>query len=186
MRKAIALSEAVSPCVLWIDEIEKAFVGVNGDSGGSDVSKRMFGAFLTWMQEKEKPVFVFATANDITSLPPELLRKGRFDEIFSVGLPNQKEREEIFKVHLKKVKNNTVFDLKRLSEKTEKFIGAEIESVVKEALENAFLDSSTITTESLLQLIDKMTPMAISQKSKIEEYEKKIRELQVQSASNFD
>ena len=94
LRNAIALAEAISPCVLWIDELEKAFAGIGGSGGGAEVTIRLFGNFLTWMQEKESPTFVVATANDITHLPPELLRKGRFDEIFYVGLPNDKEREK--------------------------------------------------------------------------------------------
>ncbi len=102
LRSAIALAEAISPCVLWIDELEKAFAGIGGSGGGAEVTTRLFGNFLTWMQEKESPTFVVATANDITKLPPELLRKGRFDEIFYVGLPNKEEREKIFNIHIKK------------------------------------------------------------------------------------
>lgn len=102
LRNAIALAEAISPCVLWIDELEKAFAGIGGSGGGAEVTTRLFGNFLTWMQEKDSPTFVVATANDITQLPPELLRKGRFDEIFYVGLPNSVEREKIFQIHIKK------------------------------------------------------------------------------------
>ena len=97
MRKAIRLAEATSPCVLWIDELEKAFAGIGGDGSGAEVTTRLFGSFLTWLQEKESPVFVVATANDITKLPPELLRKGRFDEIFYVGLPQKEERRKILR-----------------------------------------------------------------------------------------
>ena len=100
MRRAIALAEAISPCILWIDELEKAFAGVNGS--GSEVTVRLFGTFLTWMQEKTSPAFVVATANDITKLPPELMRKGRFDEIFYVGLPKPEERQKIFEIHINK------------------------------------------------------------------------------------
>ena len=102
LRNAIALAEAISPCVLWIDELEKAFAGIGGGGGGAEVTTRLFGNFLTWMQEKDSPTFVVATANDITKLPPELLRKGRFDEIFYVGLPNDQEREKIFQIHVAK------------------------------------------------------------------------------------
>ena len=104
MRKALKLSEAISPCVLWIDEIEKAFSGVGGSSGGSDVTTRLFGQFLTWMQEKENTVFIVATANDISKIPPEFLRKGRFDELFYVDFPNDEERRKIIEIHLKKRK----------------------------------------------------------------------------------
>ncbi len=102
LRRALSLAEAVSPCVLWVDEMEKAFAGINGNSGGSEVTTRLFGNFLTWMQEKKAPVFVVATANDITRLPAELLRKGRFDEIYYVGLPKEEERRNIFEIHIRK------------------------------------------------------------------------------------
>jgi SpoVK/Ycf46/Vps4 family AAA+-type ATPase len=100
MRKAIRLADAISPCVLWVDELEKAFAGIGG--GGSEVTTRLFGTFLTWMQEKTSPVFVLATANKINDLPPELLRKGRFDEIFYVDFPNDEERKKIFEIHIGK------------------------------------------------------------------------------------
>lgn len=102
LRRAIELAEAISPCVLWIDELEKAFAGVGGEGSGAEVTTRLLGSFLTWLQEKETPVFVVATANDITKLPPELLRKGRFDEIFYVGLPSAIERQKIFEIHIKR------------------------------------------------------------------------------------
>ena len=121
LRSAIALAEAISPCVLWIDELEKAFAGIGGSGGGAEVTTRLFGNFLTWMQEKESPTFVVATANDITKLPPELLRKGRFDEIFYVGLPNKEEREKIFNIHIQKrspqdLKNIRVKELVSITE----------------------------------------------------------------------
>lgn len=102
LRSAIALAEAISPCVLWVDELEKAFAGIGGMGGAAEVTTRLFGNFLTWMQEKDSATFVTATANDITKLPPELLRKGRFDEIFYVGLPDSTEREKIFRIHINK------------------------------------------------------------------------------------
>lgn len=107
MRKAIALAEAIAPCVLWIDELEKAFSGI-GSAGGAEVTTRLFGQFLTWMQDKRSAVFVVATANNILNLPPELLRKGRFDEIFYVGLPKAEERENILKIHIKKRKKRKI------------------------------------------------------------------------------
>ena len=95
------------PCVLWVDELEKAFAGIGGTGGGADITTRLFGNFLTWMQEKKSAAFVVATANDITKLPPELLRKGRFDEIFYVGLPNDKERKKIFEITFPSAANRT-------------------------------------------------------------------------------
>ena len=100
MRRAIALAEAISPCVLWVDELEKAFAGIRGLGGAAEVTTRLFGQFLTWMQEKTSAVFVVATANDIMKLPPELMRKGRFDEIFYVQLPKEDERQKIFEIHI--------------------------------------------------------------------------------------
>ncbi len=138
MRKAIALAEAISPCVLWIDELEKAFAGINGS--GNEVTVRLFGTFLTWMQEKSSPSFVIATANDIMKLPPELLRKGRFDEIFYVDLPNAEERMKIFEIHIKKRRNQDLaeIDLQYLAENTRGYSGADIEGVVRDAVENVF------------------------------------------------
>lgn len=129
LRKAISLAEAISPCVLWIDELEKAFAGIGESGGGAEVTTRLFGNFLTWMQEKSSSVFVVATANNITKLPPELLRKGRFDEIFYVGLPNPKEREKIFRIHIEKRRKQDIedIDIKTLVNKTDGFSGADIE-----------------------------------------------------------
>lgn len=145
LRSAIALAEAISPCVLWIDELEKAFAGIGGSGGGAEVTTRLFGNFLTWMQEKESPTFVVATANDITQLPPELLRKGRFDEIFYVGLPNKEEREKIFNIHIKKRRPQDLKNIRvnELVSMTEGFSGADIEGVVKDAIESAFAEDKT-------------------------------------------
>ena len=140
LRKAIRIAESLSPCVLWLDEIEKGFSGVAG-GGASDAgtSARVFGGFLTWLQEKTKPVFVVATSNNIADLPPELLRKGRFDEIFFVDLPDAVERELIFKIHLQKKKRDPAkYDLKRLAAATEGFSGAEIEAAIIEGMYESF------------------------------------------------
>lgn len=144
MRKAIRLAEAISPCVLWVDELEKAFAGIGSGGSGSEVTTRLFGAFLTWMQEKTSPAFVVATANDITKLPPELMRKGRFDEIFYVALPNLEERRRIFEIHLKKRRKDDVagIDLEKLVRQTEGYSGADIEGVVGESVESAFVKGS--------------------------------------------
>lgn len=156
MRKAIRLAEAISPCVLWVDELEKAFAGIGNNSGGGEVTTRLFGAFLTWMQEKLSAAFVVATANDITKLPPELLRKGRFDEIFYVPLPNEEERRKIFEIHLNKRRKKDVLkiDINRLVSATEGYSGADIEGVVGESVEVAFVKGSTeLTTDDILNCI---------------------------------
>ncbi len=135
IRRCIQLSEAVSPCILWIDEIDKAFGGVSGFQGDSGTQLRVFGTFVTWLQEKEKPVFVIATANDPKNLPPELWRKGRYDEVFFVDLPSSDEREEIFKIHLEnRGQNINHLNLKELAQNSQGYTGAEIEQAVKDAI----------------------------------------------------
>ena len=156
MRKAIAMAEAIAPCVVWIDELEKGFAGVGGDGGGADVTTRLFGSLLTWMQEKESAAFVVATANDIIKLPPELLRKGRFDEIFYVGLPSDNERKRIFEIHISKrrIKDLSDIDLNRLVSRTKGYSGADIEGVVKESIENIYAEGKDkLTTDDLLEAI---------------------------------
>lgn len=155
MRKAIALAEAISPCVLWIDELEKAFAGINGS--GSEVTVRLFGTFLTWMQEKTSPAFVIATANDITKLPPELMRKGRFDEIFYVGLPKPEERKKIFEIHIKKRRPQDIskIDIGELVDQTNGYSGADIEGVVRDAVEDAFIQKEkALETADIKKAID--------------------------------
>jgi len=175
MRKAIATAEAVAPSILWVDEIEKGLNGVSS-SNDSGVSSRIFGTFLTWMQEKESPVFVIATANNIKSLPPELLRKGRFDEIFFVDLPTLKERIEIFKVHLtKRLKDSevskniplTIETYTKLAQMTEGFIGAEIEQVVISALCEAFFENRALEFRDLEKIISTTVPLSTTQKEQI-------------------
>lgn len=156
MRKAIALAEAIAPCVIWIDELEKGFAGIGGDSGSADVTTRLFGSLLTWMQEKESAVFVVATANDIIKLPPELLRKGRFDEVFYVGLPSENERKKIFEIHIMKRRNVDLndIDLNKLVSRTNGYSGADIEGVVKESIENVYTEGKDkLTTEDILEAI---------------------------------
>ena len=153
LRKAIKIAEAAAPCVLWIDEIEKAFSGVGGNN---DIMDRMFGYFLSWMQEKTSSVYVIATANHADKLPTELKRKGRFDEIFCVNLPNKEERKKIFEIHIgKKKKNLDEATLNSVCQITEGFNGADIESVVNEAVEKCFIDSldnkGTVFDEKLLK-----------------------------------
>ena len=242
MRRALTLAEAVSPCVLWVDELEKAFVGVGRNGGeGSEVSSRLFGYFLSWMQEKTGAVFVLATANDISVLPPELMRKGRFDEIFFVDFPNEQEREEIFRVHLQRRKQlNNAIDLKALAKHTapdkkwlalqqavskrilrreqgwyfhqsEKptngdagkyqneidlsflfsdwlegkgqdaqfketafngcFSGGDIEAVVNEAVEQAFVDGgASLDTQRILKVLDSTSPLGAIMADKVANY----------------
>lgn len=134
------MAEAVAPCIVWIDEIEKAMSGMQS-SGSSDggTTARVFGTMLTWMNEKTAPCFVIATANDVSQLPPELMRKGRFDEIFFVDLPTVHERVDILKIHLKKRNRDPEkFDLKRIAQNTDGFSGAELEQVVVAAMYDAF------------------------------------------------
>ena len=157
MRRAIALAEAIAPCVLWVDELEKAFAGIGGNGGGAEVTTRLFGQFLTWMQEKKSSVFVVATANDIMKLPPELMRKGRFDEIFYVQLPKPEERRKIFEIHIGKRRPQDLgkIDISRLVEKTEGYSGADIEGVVKEGIEHAFIKGKNeVSTQDILTAIE--------------------------------
>lgn len=184
MRRAIQLTEASSPCILWIDELEKAFAGIG--SGGSEVTMRLFGNFLTWMQEKESMVFVIATANDITKLPPELLRKGRFDEIFYVNLPNEKEREQIFRIHIGKKHAQDIqnIDLKSLVTKTKGYCGADIESVVHDGLEIAFLaGKDRISTDDIMEAIKTTHPISETMKDSLDRMAKNYEERKFKSAS---
>ena len=175
MRRALATAEAVAPSILWIDEIEKGLSGL-GSNGDSGVSSRIFGQFLTWMQEKDSPVFVIATANNISNLPPELLRKGRFDEIFFVDLPTVEERKEIFKLHLeKRLKDkevaSEVSEIKdlctNLAQMTEGFIGSEIEQVVVSALCDAFFENRPLKFEDLVKNIQTTVPLSMTQREQI-------------------
>lgn len=186
LRKAIALAEAISPCILWIDELEKAFAGIGGDGGGAEVTTRLFGNFLTWLQEKESPVFVVATANNIIKLPLELLRKGRFDEIFYVDLPKSEERKRILQIHIKKRRPQDIdkIDFSNLVSKTEGFSGADIEGVVKEAIESAFADDKdSIKTEDILQSIKNTHSLSEIMKDALEKMKKEYEERRFKSAS---
>ena len=205
LRRAIRQAEAAAPCVLWIDEIEKAFAGLGRSGGDGGITTRLFGHFLTWLQEKLSTVYVVATANDITGLPPEFLRKGRFDEIFSVKLPTDEERGNIFKIHLEKRKQNPKkqgIDIDELVRKTAgekgiaEYSGADIESIVKMAVEKAFIREevnksretnkeyqSKVTQEDLLDAIENTTPIRQTMKEKIELQEKSIGKFQIIDAS---
>jgi SpoVK/Ycf46/Vps4 family AAA+-type ATPase len=160
IREALALSEAISPSILWIDEIEKGLSGIsNGGDGGT--SAKVFGTLLTWMQEKKNEVFVIATANNIEALPPELLRKGRFDEIFFVDLPSEDERKEIFRIHIeKKERDMNDFKLTVLSEKSNGFSGAEIEEAINEALFIAYDDGREVETKDIEEALKATFPLS--------------------------
>ncbi len=160
-RQMIQIAEALAPCVLWIDEIDKAFMGVDG-RGDAGTSSRVFGTFITWTAEKTSPVFVVATANNIQTLPPELLRKGRFDEIFFVSLPTTEEREAIFQVHLSRLRPQTIrnYDLHRLAYETPDFSGAEIEQCIIEAMHIGFSQERDFTTEDILTAASEIVPLA--------------------------
>ncbi|MDR1606218.1 MAG: AAA family ATPase [Streptococcaceae bacterium] len=188
MRKALKLSEAISPCVLWIDEIEKAFAGVGGDGGGSDVTTRLFGQFLTWMQEKENTVFIVATANDVSRIPAEFLRKGRFDELFFVDLPNGEERRKILEIHLKKRnKWNKQIDSIALIKETNGFNGADLEAVIKDTIERAFIEEKAIlTTEDLIQSIKDTKSISDTLKEKITQIKDTISKFDFKPASRAD
>lgn len=185
MRSALRLAEAVSPCVLWIDEVEKAFAGVGGSDGGNGITTRLFGQFLTWMQEKDSLVFVLATANDISALPPEFLRKGRFDEIFFVDLPNEEERRRILEIHLKKRhKWDRGIDTISLIKPTEGFAGADLEAVVKEVIEQAFIrGEENVTTEDLLAIIKDTKSITNTMGEKIKNIRTLIKEVDIKPAS---
>ena len=198
LRLALRHAEGAMPCVLWIDEIEKAFAGVGKDDSG--VTTRLFGQFLTWMQEKdakESTVYVVATANDLTGIPPEFLRRGRFDEIFRVDLPGIEERKSIFKIHLQRRKpnwQNLGIDVNALAVATgksgeAKYSGADIESIVKTAVEAAFVrrrkdGKSDLCQQDLLDAIKQTRPVCETMKDKIESLRKSLEKFQVLSASS--
>ncbi len=172
MRRAIQMAEAVAPSILWVDELEKGFSGT-GSSNNSDggTAARVFGSFITWLQEKTSPVFVIATANNVDELPPEMMRKGRFDEIFFVDLPSPPERREIFQIHLKqRGRDPAQFDLDKLAEKSDGMTGAEIEQVVVSALFDEYDKNGkagVLGTEGLVHSLSETVPLSRTMKEKI-------------------
>lgn len=169
MRKALSVAEGVAPCVLWIDELEKGLAGIGG-SGDSGVATRVFGTLLTWMEEKTQPVFVVATANDISQLPPELLRKGRLDEIFFVDLPTTRNRAEILMIHLaRRQRSPTDYDIAAVARATDGFSGAELEEVVINALFEAYDEKDrTLKTAHLLNAAREIIPLSRSRARQME------------------
>jgi SpoVK/Ycf46/Vps4 family AAA+-type ATPase len=181
-RRALRLAETISPCILWIDEMEKGFSFGSGDAG---TGQRVFASILTWMQDKTAPCFVVATANDISALPPELLRKGRFDEIFFLDLPGASERKDIFSVHLKKRKCiPESFDLDLLARTSEGYVGAEIEQTVIDAMYLAFnQDMRAITTEDILSALRAQVPLSVSQREVVDSLRRWLQEGRAVAAS---
>jgi AAA+ superfamily predicted ATPase len=180
-RRALRLAETTAPAVVWIDELEKALAHGGMDSG---TSLRVFGTILTWMQEKKAACFVVATANDISSLPPELLRKGRFDEIFFLDLPTVAERQEIFAVHLQKRKRlPRDFDLARLARESEGYVGAEIEQAVIDAMYVGFNAGREFATDDIAAALKRQVPLSVSQRETIGALRNWLREGRAQSAS---
>ncbi len=170
IRNVIKTAEAIAPAILWIDEIEKGFSGT-GSSGQSDggTTSRVFGSFITWLQEKTSPVFVIATANDVSALPPELLRKGRFDEIFFCDLPVREERRKILDIHIrKKGRDPGAFDLDKMVDVSNDFSGAEIEQAVIASLYDAFDSGGDLTTEGLLDSLAELVPLAVTMRERID------------------
>jgi SpoVK/Ycf46/Vps4 family AAA+-type ATPase len=161
LRQMIEVAETLSPCILWIDEIDKAFNN-NESQGDSGTSNRVLATFISWLSEKTKPVFVVATANNVELLPLEIIRKGRFDEIFFLDLPNEQEREEIFKIHLKEFRPNNwqSFDYLELACLSEYFSGAEIKQSIIEAMYQAFYEKREFTTNDICQALKNLIPLA--------------------------
>jgi ATP-dependent 26S proteasome regulatory subunit len=178
IRRAIRTAEAVAPCILWLDELEKGFSGTKS-SGESDAgtTARVFASFITWLQEKQSPVFVIATANDVSLLPPELLRKGRFDDIFFVDLPTMEERKQIIRIHLDKLNRRRAlekkldidsFDTEKIASLSQGYSGAELEQAIISALYDAFDAGDDLTTERILKSKDEIIPLSVTMKETID------------------
>jgi ATP-dependent 26S proteasome regulatory subunit len=169
LRSALRQAEAMAPLVLWIDEIEKGFASAASHSTDGGLSQRMFGTLLTWMQEHEAPVFLLATANDVAALPPELLRKGRFDEIFFIDLPRTTVRRKIFEIHLaKRDRDPGAFDVGRLAEAAKGYSGAEIEQAIIAAMHTAFSDSAEVDTDRVLAAIAESPPLSVTMAERVD------------------
>ena len=188
IQKVFRVAEGLAPCVLWIDELEKVFAGSGPDSASVDagVSSRILAAFLSWMQDRKAPVFVAATCNNVTVLPPELIRKGRFDELFFVDLPNQAERKQVFSIQLTRRKRKpTDFDLDRVATAAKGFSGAEIDAAVQTALYAAFASKQEVNTDHLLQALKTTVPLSTTRAEEIQQLRAWARERAV-PASNAD
>jgi ATP-dependent 26S proteasome regulatory subunit len=161
LRQMIQVAETISPCILWIDEIDKAFSN-NNNTGDSGTSNRVLATFISWLSEKTKPVFVVATANNVDLLPLEIIRKGRFDEIFFLDLPQKQEREQIFKIHIQEFRPNRweLFDYSKLAQLSEAFSGAEIRQSIIEAMYHAFYEKREFTTEDICLSLTQLIPLS--------------------------
>lgn len=181
VRRALQLAATVSPCVLWIDELEKGFSSGDLDGG---TSQRVFGTILTWLQEKTDPVFVVATANDVTALPPETLRKGRFDEVFFLDLPTEQERREIISVHLRKRRRDPgAFDVHHLAQISDGHTGAELEQAIVDAMHQAFAQQRDLRTADITAVVRRSVPLSRSQREVIGRLRAWLRDGRAQSAS---
>jgi hypothetical protein len=172
IQKVFKVAEGLAPCVLWIDELEKVFAGSGPDSASVDagVSSRILASFLSWMQDRKAPVFVAATCNNVSALPPELIRKGRFDELFFVDLPGQTERKQIFAIQLSKRKRDTAdFDIERIAEAARGFSGAEIDAAVQSALYAAYSSKQALSTETFLDVLAHTVPLSVTRAEEINE-----------------
>src|SRR5215831_12892701 len=172
IRKVFQVAEGLAPCVLWIDELEKVFAGSGPDSASADagVSSRLLASFLSWMQDRKSPVFVAATCNNVAALPPELIRKGRFDELFFVDLPNQAERKQIFSIQLGKRKRNPgEFDLEKVAAAAKGYSGAEIDAAVQVALYAAYSEKKLLSTQHVLNAIAQTVPLSTTRAEEIGE-----------------
>jgi SpoVK/Ycf46/Vps4 family AAA+-type ATPase len=168
LRKAIKQAESMAPVVLWIDEIEKAFASAASESTDGGLSKRMFGTLLNWLQDHKSLIFCVATANDISALPPELVRKGRFDEVFFVDLPTHDTREKIFAIHLRARKRDPArFDLSKLADAAEGFSGAEIEQSIVGALYAAFAQDHDLTQDDILRELRETRPLSVTMAERV-------------------
>ena len=170
IQKVFKVAEGLAPCVLWIDELEKVFAGSGPDSASVDagVSSRILAAFLSWMQDRKAPVFVAATCNNVTALPPELIRKGRFDELFFVDLPNHSERKQIFSIQLTRKKRNPAeFDLDKVAATANGYSGAEIDAAVQTGLYAAFSSKQALSTQLLLDALRTTVPLSTTRAEEI-------------------
>ena len=186
VRKMIEIAEALSPCVLWVDEIDKAFAGAQS-SGDSGTTSRVLATFITWLSEKTSPVFVVSTANNIELIPPEILRKGRFDEMFFLNLPTREEREAIFEVHLKKYRPDSIenFQIPLLGQLSKEFSGAEIEQVVIDAMRLGFNEDREFNNEDILVSIQNFVPLARTRSKELDQLKSWAESGNVISASKY-
>jgi SpoVK/Ycf46/Vps4 family AAA+-type ATPase len=171
IRKVFEVAEGLAPCILWIDELEKIFAGSGPDSASVDagVSSRLLASFLSWMQDRKAPVFVAATCNNVTALPPELIRKGRFDELFFVDLPSQAERTQILAIQLAKRKRNPEeFELDRVAAAAKGYSGAELDAAVQTGLYAAFSEKKALSTQLLLDALAQTVPLSTTRAEEIE------------------